>query len=123
MKMIGNMIRNFLGENGDIILLIGSAISAVLGMLVNIIVALSVWGYLHAMFEYVLYGYIAGFIISGIFVPATLVLTCVAQSNIREGYDTQLRKIAVLIGILAILLTFFLFSFCLVYKGNGTFGF
>lgn len=46
----------------------------VLGMLVNVIVAKAVWGFVRAMFIYPLYGYIAGFIVSGLSLIGLVIL-------------------------------------------------
>ncbi|MCR5184857.1 MAG: hypothetical protein K6C32_02115 [Bacilli bacterium] len=69
----------------DMLLLAFFALGTFLGIAVNYVVVMCVWGYLHAMYYYALYGYIAGFIVTAVCLPFTLLFLRFATLNIKEG--------------------------------------
>ncbi len=89
----------------SIIILWFCNICNLLGIVVNMIESLTVWGDLYSMYEYILYGYIAGFIVIACFTPAIIVLSLKLEKHSKGNRST---KAAIIGGIVSIALTSFL---------------
>ena len=89
----------------SIIILWFCSICNLLGIVVNMIESLTVWGDLYSMYEYIMYGYIAGFIVIACFTPAIIVLSLKLEKHSKSNRSA---KAAIIGGIASIALTAFL---------------
>lgn len=89
-----SLIEQIMTDGIDSIFALGCAFCTFCGILVNYIVVLSVWGYLHAMYPYIMYGYIAGFIVTGVFMPLAFIGIRWVMINIKSGHASTLRTLA-----------------------------
>ena len=76
-----------------------------LGIVVNMVESLTVWGDLYSMYEYIMYGYIVGFIVIACFTPAIIILSLKLE---KYSKSDRSAKGAIIGGIVSIALTAFL---------------
>ncbi len=89
----------------SIIILWFCNICNLLGIVINMIESLTMWGDLYSMYEYIMYGYIAGFIVIACFTPAIIILSLRLEKHTKNNRSA---KGAIIGGIVSIALTTFL---------------
>ena len=76
-----------------------------LGIFINMMICLGVWGDLHHMYSYILYGYIAGFSFIAICTPVIIGLSIALKKKAKS--DNRVKN-AITAGVVSIALTTFL---------------
>ena len=76
-----------------------------LGIFINMMISLGVWGDLHSMYEYIMYGYIAGFAFVAVSTPLIIGLSIMLE---KKADKNDAIKTAIIGGRASIALTTFL---------------